>query len=109
MELKTLERLPDREPIRPYKKLDFIFKEFEKCNTGVAQVVFNHDEYSSAEICRSTIANAINCRNLPYKVISQNGNVYLVKPVIFHANTCVVCGAIIPEGRQCCPICEAKG
>ena len=23
-------------------------------------------------------------------------------------NTCVCCGAIIPEGRQVCPICEYK-
>lgn len=23
-----------------------------------------------------------------------------------HMETCVVCGAIIPEGRQVCPICE---
>lgn len=23
-------------------------------------------------------------------------------------NTCVMCGEIIPEGRQVCPICEAK-
>lgn len=23
-------------------------------------------------------------------------------------NTCVVCGAIIPEGRQVCPKCEGK-
>lgn len=25
---------------------------------------------------------------------------------ISNADTCVVCGAIIPEGRQVCPICE---
>ena len=24
-------------------------------------------------------------------------------------NTCVICGAIIPEGRQVCPDCEAGG
>lgn len=24
-------------------------------------------------------------------------------------NTCVCCGAIIPEGRMVCPICEAGG
>ena len=23
-------------------------------------------------------------------------------------NTCVVCGAVIPEGRQVCPACEQK-
>ena len=23
-------------------------------------------------------------------------------------NTCVVCGAVIPEGRQVCPTCEQK-
>lgn len=23
-------------------------------------------------------------------------------------NTCICCGAIIPEGRQVCPICERK-
>lgn len=24
-------------------------------------------------------------------------------------NTCVCCGAVIPEGRMVCPICEAGG
>ena len=24
-------------------------------------------------------------------------------------NTCVCCGAVIPEGRMVCPQCEAKG
>lgn len=24
-------------------------------------------------------------------------------------NTCICCGAIIPEGRMVCPICEAGG
>nr|DAJ74837.1 MAG TPA: zinc binding protein [Caudoviricetes sp.] len=23
-------------------------------------------------------------------------------------NTCICCGAVIPEGRQVCPICERK-
>nr|DAQ50168.1 MAG TPA: zinc binding protein [Caudoviricetes sp.] len=23
-------------------------------------------------------------------------------------NTCICCGAIIPEGRQVCPICERR-
>lgn len=31
------------------------------------------------------------------------------EPVCFNTNTCVCCGAEIPEGRQVCPVCESRG
>ena len=31
-----------------------------------------------------------------------------VDPVVPPVERCVMCGAPIPEGRQCCPVCEAN-
>ena len=33
-------------------------------------------------------------------------NILIFKEKHVNSNTCVICGAEIPEGRQVCPICE---
>ena len=44
-------------------------------------------------------------RHLIMSVVDQVAN-KVTKSVFFGNETCVVCGEIIPEGRQVCPQCE---
>ena len=36
------------------------------------------------------------------------GEIAIQEPVVRNENTCVSCGAVIPEGRQVCPVCNAQ-
>lgn len=36
---------------------------------------------------------------MPHPVVSE----------VYMEERCVICGAIIPEGRQVCPVCEGEG
>ena len=46
---------------------------------------------------------AVRYRELRGELDAKNGVLH-----VFADNRCVCCGAIIPEGRQVCPICERR-
>lgn len=83
MKLTPVEKLPDGRSMSPYKSLDRIFDEFGNSSATIVLVTFGKDEYKNPTSCSSALNAGIAYRNLPYRAVIRNGDVYLTKPVIF--------------------------
>lgn len=70
--------------------------------------------HNNADVCRELQAEVQEIAMEHYgwtisDFIRLLGRNYIDKPIIEANNCCVMCGAIIPEGRQVCPVCGGGG
>lgn len=80
MRIEPVERLPERQPNTPKKRLRDIVEEFIKMNVKYAELEFNSLEYSSARSANDAL-NLHILRRTEYPVKSKfiNGRTYLIR------------------------------
>ena len=61
------------------------------------EIIFKTDKWSDSTEVQEVIRNILDQDRNRSQSVSRN------------TETCVCCGAEIPEGRQVCPVCENRG
>ena len=80
MKLVAVDVLPKKRTSK--KDLQRILEYFVSSEEKVARVDFTENEYKSVRSCQASLQKAAKISNLPVKVFSRDGNVYLLNIAI---------------------------